>query len=86
MYSKTKACVRTTNGLTESFSCNIGKRQGDKSSPILFSLYINDLCAFLRERCGSGIFITNNISDSLCLLFADDVTHVRKQHQSYKFN
>ena len=73
MYSKTKACVRTTNGLTESFSCNIGTRQGDKSSPILFSLY---LCTLLRERCGSGVFITNDISDILCLLFADDVTHV----------
>lgn len=54
------------------FQCNIGARQGDSSSPIIFSLYINDLVSHLRQNC-SGIFITQNIPDILCLLFAEDV-------------
>ena len=33
-------------------------------------------CTLLRKRCDTGIFITNDISDILCLLFADYVTHV----------
>ena len=27
----------------------------------------------LREKCGNGIFITNEIHDIVCLMFADDV-------------
>ena len=31
------------NQLTSSSKCNIGTRQGELSTPMLFSLYINDL-------------------------------------------
>ena len=54
------------------FRCNIGTRQGDLSSPIIFSLYINDLVSHLQQTC-NGVFITNDIPDILCILFADDV-------------
>ena len=54
------------------FRCNIGTRQGDLSSPIIFSLYINDLVSHLRQNV-SRCFITNDIPDSLCSLLADDV-------------
>ena len=43
------------------------------SSPILFSLFINDLISYLRSQCDRGIFVTNQIQDLLALLFADDV-------------
>ena len=59
--------------ITEFFKCNIGTRQGDKSSPTIFALFIDELSAMLRESCGSGIFITNEINDIICLMFADDV-------------
>ena len=54
------------------FRCNIGTRQGDLSSPIIFSLYINDLVSHLRQNV-SRCFITNDIPDSLCSLLDDDV-------------
>ena len=44
MYSSIKSCVKITqNTITEMFSCNKGKRQGDGLSPVLFSLFMNDL-------------------------------------------
>ena len=48
-------------------------RQGDKTSSTIFDLFIDELSVRLRENCGSGIFITNDIPDIFCLMFADDV-------------
>lgn len=77
MYANIKSCVKLSSvkQTTEYFHCNVGTRQGDISSPVIFSIFINDLCSLLREKCGSGIFIDNTIPDILCLLFADDVAN-----------
>lgn len=77
MYRNIKSCVKpiSSNVTTDYFACNVGTRQGDISSPIIFSLFINDLCTIIREQCGSGIFIDNTIPDILCLLFADDIAN-----------
>ena len=50
------------------------------------STVINDLCTLLREQCGDGIFITPDVEDIFCLMYADDVancaeTRVRLQRQ-----
>ena len=86
MYSNLQATVRTIYGQTKAFPCNIGTRQGDVSSPLLFALFINDLCTLLRERCADGIFITGDVPDLFCLMFADDIancvaTRIRLQRQ-----
>ena len=83
MYKQLKSCVRTEHGLTDFFTCNIGIRQGDISSLKLFSLYINDLCQLLRERCGSGIFVTNEISQIFCMYDVANVaeTAIKLQRQ-----
>ena len=46
------------SGSPSTFPCNVGTRQGDISSPLMFALFINDLCTLLREQCGDGVFIT----------------------------
>ena len=74
MHRKLKSCVKVNEGLTEYFECNIGTRQGCISSPIIFSLFINDLVSFLRSECENGVFISNEIEDVLALMFADDVS------------
>lgn len=86
MYSNLQASVRTGNAYTKPFPCNIGTRQGDVSSPLLFALFINDLCTLLRERCVDGIFVTDDVPDIFCLMFADDIancaeTRIRLQRQ-----
>ena len=50
-----------------------GTRQGCLSSPIIFSLFINDLISYLRAESERGIFISNDIEDVIALMFADDV-------------
>ena len=86
MYSNQKATVRKINGQTKAFPCDIGNRRGDVSSPLLSALFINDLCTLLRERCADGIFITGDVSDLFCFMFADDIancaeTRIRLQRQ-----
>ena len=73
MYSQLKSCVKIKNGLTIYFECHIGTRQGCVSSPIIFSLFINDLVSYLKQKCDRGIFVTHHIQDLLALMFADDV-------------
>ncbi|MCG7892781.1 MAG: reverse transcriptase family protein, partial [Candidatus Thiodiazotropha endolucinida] len=73
MYSQLKSCVKVKDGLTRYFECYIGTRQGCVSSPIIFSLFINDLISYLRSQCDRGIFVSNQIEDLLALMFADDV-------------
>lgn len=73
VYSKLKSCVKVENRLTEYFACNIGTRQGCVASPIIFSIFINDLVPYLRENCGNGIFVSNEINDLFALMYADDV-------------
>ena len=76
MYSKLQARVKNgSNTFSNSFCCNIGTGQGDLSSPIIFSLYINDLCKFIRENCRNGIFITQDVPDIFCLMYADDIAN-----------
>ena len=47
------------NIITQPFKCN---------SPILFSLYINDLVQYVKDNC-------NNIPDIFCLMYADDTAN-----------
>ena len=64
MYSNLKSCVKSSSGgeTTDYFPCNVGTRQCDISSPIIVSMFINDLCTMLHQQCGSGIFIHNTIN------------------------
>ena len=76
MYEKLKSCVKCVNGLTNYFNCTVGTRQGCVTSPIIFILFINDLVNYLREKCGNGIFVSNEIEDIFSLEFADVIAAV----------
>ena len=78
MYSDIKSCVRVGGACSNLFSCMTGLRQGENLSPILFSLYLNDLHDYFSEAgVLNGIEIPFN--DDLytylkifVLLYADD--------------
>ena len=77
---------KVKDGLIQFFDCHIGTRQGCKSSPIIFSLIINDLVSYLKSECDEEIFVTNQKEDIIALMFTKDVasfsdTIVRLQHQ-----
>ena len=72
IYSDVLACVKTNNGLTESFSCPLGLRQGCLCSPKLFSLFINELSKALNLEGKHGIQFSPGTRCIFHLLFADD--------------
>ena len=43
MYQGIKYCISVNNEYSQLFSCNSGVRQGEYLSPVLFSLYLNDI-------------------------------------------
>ena len=51
MYSSVVASVRVEAGCTtEEFSCPVGLKQGECSSPLLFSFLFNELATTVREK------------------------------------
>ena len=60
MYQETKACIKLNNKLSNSFNCNIGVRQGDNLSPLLFALFINDFETYLSDKY-NGLSSLNNL-------------------------
>ena len=50
LYENTKACVKLNNQLSKSFTSNIGVRQGDNLSPLLFAIFINDFEQFMSTK------------------------------------
>ena len=78
MYQGIKSKISTNGGSTSFFDCNIGVRQGENLSPILFTFYLNDLEKYLTFRKVNGIDFNVLTDDAhvyfklLVLLYADD--------------
>jgi len=55
MYSTVVASVRVEAGCTtEEFSCSVGLKQGECSSPLLLSFFINELATTVRDKDTRG--------------------------------
>lgn len=53
--------------------CPRGLEQSDLCSPILFSLFINDLANEIAQNGKHGIMLSLELIQVLCMLFADGV-------------
>lgn len=71
LYASAKSCVKKGGDLSEFFLCNIGVRQGENLSPLLFSIFLNDF-----ERHVSSKYNGLPKISSLCstLLSDEDIT------------
>ena len=70
IYSSSVAQIRINGMLTEPFDVTSGVKQGDIISPLLFSMYLNDLATGIKNlNCGLDI---NDYNLSI-LLYADDI-------------
>ena len=69
MYTNTKLCASRFSSLSEFFESNIGVKQSEPLSPLLFLFFINDVHEFLDANRNDSIdFFT-----IFLLLFADDM-------------
>ena len=64
MYDKAKSCVKIENLYSDYFPCNIGVRQGDNLSPLLFALFINDFSHYVG-RSYKGLCVSKSCYPSL---------------------
>ena len=60
MYSQLRSCIKLSPGITDSFICQIGTKQGCVSSTFIFSLFINDLMAYMKQKCRHGVYNRGN--------------------------
>jgi predicted peroxiredoxin len=78
MYENIKSCIRTSEGVSPFFISTIGVRQGENLSPMLFSLYLNDLETFFNYHNARGVECEINNEQLLLylklfvILYADD--------------
>ena len=71
MYSSVKSRVKFCNKLGSEFFCQLGVRQGECISPMLFSLFLNDI---EEQFIMSGIEgLDVNLFKVLMQLYADDI-------------
>lgn len=61
MYSKAKSCVAVNGHYSDMFPCNIGVRQGENLSPLLFDIYLSDLESFLANKY-NGLGYVNRLT------------------------
>ena len=63
--------MRSCNSYSEYFEYAIGLRQGEVISPVMFSLFVEDIELHMQSKVGFGIQ-TDDIM-LIMLLFADDM-------------
>ncbi len=76
MYSNIKSCVSVNQEISDYFVSFTGVRQGENLSPLLFSLYVNDIEEHQLENNCNYVSIGDKWVDDmlkvLVLMYADD--------------
>ena len=57
MYNGIKSLIEKDRNLSDTFPCNIGVRQGENLSPLLFAIYLNDLETSLYNLGISPLYV-----------------------------
>ena len=65
LYENAKSCIRKENKLSNYFSCNVGVRQGEKLSPLLFAIYLNDFEYTISRKYKGLSFASSEINRTL---------------------
>ena len=73
MYENVKARIRCGAKFTDYINCTRGVKQGDVCSPVLFSLFINDLALEIINNGRHGLSLNSDFVQLVIQLFADDM-------------
>ena len=71
MYSNTKIVFKKGNRLSDPVSFKCGVKQGGGLSPLLFSIFTNDIPTLVRDEIYAPLKLLD--VDTSCLLYADDL-------------
>lgn len=84
LYQNAKSFVQNNDQQSDYFFCNVGVRQGENLSPVLFALYLNDFELFISKYYQGLTKLSESVKCHLsnndvevffrlfCLLYADD--------------
>ena len=83
IYKNANSCISVNGDMSELFSCNVGVRQGENLSPLLFSIFLNDFQEFIGNAYNGLKFLNKLAKDTFTreddfiinpnsLLYADD--------------
>jgi hypothetical protein len=92
LYSNIKSRIQTKEGSSPFFPCLNGVRQGENLSPLLFSIYLNDLEHFLSEKTANGVICDiehENIGlyfKLFVILYADDTVLIGNNSEDLQQN
>ncbi len=84
LYSQVKSCVRIGSTTSTQFGCNVGVRQGENLSPLLFAIFLNDMNEYVSHAY-NGLTLIGDVTRQVLndediaaflklylLLYADD--------------
>ena len=83
--SNINLAVKLPDGITDSFPCNIGVKQGDCISPILFNCYIDQIISTLAVDIKHGFKVNDNTMIN-SILYADDLVIFSHSHREMQLN
>ena len=72
MYDCAKSCVVSNGKVSDYFNCNVGVRQGENLSPMLFAIYLNDFEYFISRHYNGLDYLASEIYQHLS---DEDVVH-----------
>ena len=78
IYSYNESCVKANTLLSEWFKVSVGVRQGDKLSPTLFGIFINDLAIEIKHM---GLGVLCGITKVSILLYADGIALIAENEK-----
>ena len=68
-----KAKVKCGAKFSDFISCTRGVKQGDTCSPVLFSVFINEIALEIINNGRQGAILNPDFKEQFIMLFADDI-------------